>query len=80
MSTPICHRTIGPERHWNYMNNDERNRGAVAENGECIGSRCAMWVRSANIPVSGRPITDGHGACADNPHAAQWADPAKATT
>lgn len=91
MDTPICHRTIGPERHWNNLSDEERTRGAVAEKGPCIGSRCAMWVPS--LDADGEPAGEGLGGfwanpenrdrpnglgwCADNLRRAPWADPAK---
>ena len=61
MSTPICHRTLGPD----YMPGNEsftpdgpRPVSYYAEPRPCIGSQCMLWVRTGTGSV---------GFCADNP-------------
>lgn len=87
MSTPICHRTLGPFTV-TYVDGVRQDRESFGAN--CLGSACALWVaETASVKdAAGCLVSDpdsdgwletptGCGWCADNLSRSPWPDPAE---
>jgi hypothetical protein len=71
VSTPICHRTIGPFVALYGLQHEGKHFDYDPQSMPCLGSACALWV----------PYAGGVGRCADNLRGSPWPDaaaPAKA--